>query len=96
MSGQTSDDFIRQFRELEDEQMRLMSTEGLIKSGISRRIGFPFMVELTHERIIIIDSLNQSNKTYVMLNDGVIDEDVVKRLVAACIRLKKKHDKGVK
>lgn len=70
-------------------QGRAFDEDGLMRAHLRRRMGFDFTLEVKDNRFVLTD-LETKRKASCFYS--VLDEKAVKRLVRACMRLKKLHD----
>lgn len=70
---------------------QILGMDALQRAHLRRMMGFDFDIDVHHNRFVITDK-QRRYKTSCFYSD--LDDKAVKRLVRACLRLKKLHDEA--
>lgn len=76
--------------------------DDLVKSGLRRRMGFDFQIKTTHRKIHVYSKEGPHVSTHCKVKAGemdeygnIISEDLINRMVDACLRLKEKWTEAI-
>jgi len=86
-------EFARQFYENEANQAKEFDMDALQRAALRRSMGFDFKLTIKDNRMIVTDEEYGLKST--CFYHGKLEESDIKRLVKACMRLKKMHDNYV-